>query len=120
RRRSLSRRRPRHGTAVRGRRVRRSGAPGAWPDHPSLRAGLGRPVTECPVARSARARPDAPALIWRGRTSSYRDLDALIRRWHGAIAARGPARIAVRGENQPKMVALIHAAARAGVPLALL
>jgi len=77
-------------------------------------------VTGCPVARSARARPEAPALIWRGRTSSYGDLDALVRRWHGTIAARAPTRIAVRSENRPELVALVHASARAGVPVALL
>jgi len=77
-------------------------------------------VTECPVARAARLSPDAPALVWEGRSSTYRDLDTLVRRWHGALVASGPQRAVVRSENRPELVALLHAAARAGVELALL
>jgi len=76
-------------------------------------------VTECPVARAARLRPDAPALVWNGRVSTYRDLDALVRTWHGALAARGARRAAVRSENRPELIPLLHAAARAGIELAL-
>ncbi len=76
-------------------------------------------MTECPVARAARLRPDAPALFWNGRVSTYRDLDALVRTWHGALAASGARRAAVRSENRPELIALLHAAARAGVELAL-
>jgi o-succinylbenzoate---CoA ligase len=77
-------------------------------------------VSECPVARAARVRPDAPALVWKGRVSSYRDLDAEVRRWHGALAANGARRAAVRSENRPELIALLHAGARAGVELAFL
>jgi len=77
-------------------------------------------VSECPVARAARVRPDAPALVWKGRASSYRDLDAEVRRWHGALAASGAQRAAVRTENRPELIALLHGAARAGVELAVL
>jgi o-succinylbenzoate---CoA ligase len=77
-------------------------------------------VTECPVARAARLRPDAPALAWNGRASTYRDLDAVVRAWHGALAASGARRAVVRSENRPELVALLHAAPRAGVELALL
>jgi o-succinylbenzoate---CoA ligase len=76
-------------------------------------------VTDCPVARTARLRPDAPALVWEGRASTYRDLDALVRRWHGALLASGARRAVVRSENRPELVALLHASARAGVELAL-
>ena len=75
---------------------------------------------ECPVARAAGLRPNAPALVWRGRTWSYGDLDALVRRWHAALAAAGFRRAVVRSENRPEIIALLHGAARAGVELALL
>jgi o-succinylbenzoate---CoA ligase len=77
-------------------------------------------VTECPVARAARMRPDARALVWNGRASTYRDLDALVRKWHGALSAQGTTRAVVRSENRPELIALLHAAARAGVELAVL
>jgi len=77
-------------------------------------------VSECPVARAARLHADAPALIWKGRTFSYQDFDALVRRWHGALEASGARRVAVRSENRPELIALLHAAARAGVELASL
>ncbi|MFL5310054.1 MAG: class I adenylate-forming enzyme family protein [Myxococcales bacterium] len=77
-------------------------------------------MIECPVARAARLRPDAPALVWEERISTYRDLDALVCRWHGALLASGARRAVVRGENRPELVALLHAAARAGVELAVL
>jgi o-succinylbenzoate---CoA ligase len=77
-------------------------------------------VIECPVARAAALRPDAPALLWQGRRWNYRDLDALVRRWHGALAATGLRRAVVRSENRPEMVALLFAAARAGIELAVL
>src|SRR5438067_9837895 len=74
---------------------------------------------ECPVARAASLRADAPALRWHDQTWSYRDLDALVRRWHGALAAAGIRRAVVRSGNRPELVALLHAAARAGVELAI-
>ena len=77
-------------------------------------------MTECPVARAARLRPDAPALIWEGLVSTYRDLDALVCSWHGALLASGARRAVVRSENRPELVGLLHAAARAAVELALL
>jgi len=77
-------------------------------------------VTECPVARAARLRPEGPALAWNGSAWTYRDLDAHVRTWHGALAARGARRAVVRSENRPELVALLHATARAGVELALL
>jgi O-succinylbenzoic acid--CoA ligase len=75
---------------------------------------------ECPVARAARLRPKAPALIWKGRTWSYADLDTLVRRWHAALAATGFRRAVVRSENRPEIVALLHGAPRARVEVALL
>jgi O-succinylbenzoic acid--CoA ligase len=77
-------------------------------------------VIECPVACAARLRPETPALAWNGRVSTYRDLDALVRTRHGGLAASGARRAVVRSENRPELVALLHAAARAGVELALL
>jgi O-succinylbenzoic acid--CoA ligase len=75
---------------------------------------------ECPVARAARQRPHAPALVWKGRAWSYGELDTVVRRWHAALAATGFRRAVVRSENRPEIVALLHAAARARVELALL
>ena len=77
-------------------------------------------MSECPVARAARLRPDTPALIWKGRTFSYQDVDVLVRRWHGALEASGARRVAVRSENRPELIGLLHAVARAGVELASL
>ena len=77
-------------------------------------------MTECPVARAARTRPHAPALVWNGRVSTYRDLDALVRKWHGAVSTSGATRAVVRSENRPELIALLHAAPRAGVELAVL
>jgi o-succinylbenzoate---CoA ligase len=77
-------------------------------------------MTECPVARAARLRPHARALVCDGRSSTYRDLDADVRRWHGALAATAMRRAVVRSDNRPELVALLHAAARAGVELAVL
>jgi O-succinylbenzoic acid--CoA ligase len=77
-------------------------------------------VIECPVARSARLRPDARALVWNGRTWSHAELDALVRRWHAALVETGSRRAVVRSENRPELVALLHAAARARVELAVL
>ena len=77
-------------------------------------------MIECPVARAARMRPEAPALLWKGRTWSYGELDALVGRWHAALAATGFRRAVVRSENRPEMVALLHGAARARIELALL
>jgi O-succinylbenzoic acid--CoA ligase len=77
-------------------------------------------VIECPVARAAQLRPNAPALLWKGRTWSYAELDALVRRWHAALEKTGSRCAVVRSENRPELVALVHAAARARVELALL
>jgi len=77
-------------------------------------------MNECPVARAARLRPGGRALVGNGHASTYRDLDAAVRRWHGALAAHGSGRAVVRSENRPELVALLHAAPRAGVELAVL
>jgi O-succinylbenzoic acid--CoA ligase len=85
-------------------------------------------VIECPIARGASLRPAAPALRWRDHTWTYRELDVLVRRWHGALARFGDTilncanrqRAVVRSENRPEIVALVFAAARAGVEVALL
>jgi O-succinylbenzoic acid--CoA ligase len=77
-------------------------------------------MTECPVARAARLRPEGRALVCDGRSWTYRDLDAEVRRWHGALAASAKRRAVVRSDNRPELVALLHAAARAGVELAVL
>ena len=79
---------------------------------------------ECPVARSARLSPAAPALIFRGETIDYRAYDALVRRWQARLAAgrRGGnlERVWAIGTSTPDTLALVHAAARARVPVALL
>ena len=77
-------------------------------------------MIECPIARAAWLRPRARALRWHDRAWKYDELDALVRRWHGALAPTGLRRAVVRSENRPELVALLFAAARAGVELALL
>jgi o-succinylbenzoate---CoA ligase len=73
---------------------------------------------ECPVARAARESPDAPALSFRDQRWTWREVDEQVRRWHGALAHLRPgARVVVRSENRPDIVALLHACARAGVAL---
>ncbi len=80
-------------------------------------------VSECPVAA---APPEATALVFEsaggagGARWSYAQLDAEIRRWHGRLSGLGRTRIAVLSGNSPALVALIHAAARAGCEIALL
>jgi len=77
-------------------------------------------VIECPLARSARHRPDAIALRSASEAWTYERLDGEARRWHGALVRAGVEpgdRIAVRSANRPQIVALLHASARAGAAL---
>src|SRR5205814_1417551 len=120
RQRSVAGRRTRDWAAARERRVRGSRGARARTDRASRSCRAGGAVIECPVARAARMRPEAPALLWKGRTWSYGELDALVGRWHAALAATGFRRAVVRSENRPEMVALLHGAARARIELALL
>ncbi|MFL5249756.1 MAG: AMP-binding protein, partial [Myxococcales bacterium] len=73
-------------------------------------------MTECPVARNARERPDSTALRFGTSTWTWARLDAEVRLWHGALLRErvGPGdRVAVRSPNRPEIVALLHACARA-------
>ncbi len=81
---------------------------------------------ECPVARAARLRPDAPAIEFRGESLTWAQLDERVHDWHGriaalaALAASDRLRLFAPGVSSPDTVALVHAAARAGAALALL
>ena len=75
---------------------------------------------ECPVAAAARARPDAPAVIFEGRTWAWAEADREV----SAVAARLEVepgdRVAVRMWNCPELAWLFFATARRGavfVPL---
>lgn len=76
-----------------------------------------------PIARHARARPDAPALLGPSRTWSYREMDAAVARRHAGLRAAGVEgghRVALRMDRGAEMVVLLWALWRAGavaVPL---
>jgi O-succinylbenzoic acid--CoA ligase len=78
-------------------------------------------VIECPLARSARLRPDAVALrSGNGPPWTYAQLDLEARRWQGALVRSGVKpgdRVVLRSANRPGIVALLHACARAGAAL---
>ncbi|MFL5418478.1 MAG: class I adenylate-forming enzyme family protein [Myxococcales bacterium] len=77
-------------------------------------------MTECPVARNARERPDSTALRFGTSTWTWARLDTEVRLWHGALLRErvGPGdRVAVRSPNRPEIVALLHACARARAAL---
>jgi O-succinylbenzoic acid--CoA ligase len=76
-------------------------------------------VTECPVARAARLRPGAAAIEIRGETVSYAQLEDRVQDWQRRIAGAAP-RLFAPGVSSVETVALVHAAARAGVAVALL
>ncbi|TMA16931.1 MAG: 2-succinylbenzoate--CoA ligase [Deltaproteobacteria bacterium] len=76
-------------------------------------------MIECPLARSARLHPDAPALRFGASTWNYAQLDDEVRRWHGALLRAGVRegdRVVVRSPNRPEVVALLLACARAEIP----
>lgn len=78
-------------------------------------------MISCPVASAPQ---EATALLFHGAAGvgdlrfSYAQLSAQVARWHGRLA--GQRRVAVLSGNSPMLVAIIHAAARAGCELALL
>lgn len=74
----------------------------------------------CPVEGWARARPAAPAIVFRGAELSYEALDGLVGRLQALLRALGAPRVVAMGESSPQTVALVHAAAREGVAVALL
>ncbi|MBB5696393.1 class I adenylate-forming enzyme family protein [Muricoccus pecuniae] len=66
------------------------------------------------------AQPDGTALEFEGRAWSYGQLDGLVARWAGWLAAKGVAAgdtLAVMAQNDPNTVALLFAAARLGAIL---
>lgn len=80
-------------------------------------------IVECPVAAAAREHPQGEALVHAGNVLDYTGLDAGVRRMSSALRARGISagqRVAVLANNSPAVVLLLHAAARARVPLVLL
>jgi O-succinylbenzoic acid--CoA ligase len=80
-------------------------------------------VVECPVAAAARDNPAGDALVHAGTTLDYARLDAEVRRMSSVLLARGlrtGQRIAVLANNGAGVVLLVHAAARARLPLVLL
>ena len=77
-------------------------------------------MIECPLARSARLHPDAPALRFGASTWTYARLDGEVRRWHGALLRGGVRegdRVVVRSPNRPELVALLLACGRAEAAL---
>jgi amino acid adenylation domain-containing protein len=77
------------------------------------------PFTAIPdqVVATAAAHPDAPALIWPGGTTSYRDFVAGVDRLAGALAAAGVRPgdvVGVLAERGPELVTAVHAVQAAG------
>ncbi|MDP1828380.1 MAG: AMP-binding protein [Archangium sp.] len=75
---------------------------------------------ECPVALAARARPDAPALIFEGRTWTWAEADRAVSAVAAELRVEPGDRIAARGWNSPELAWLFFAAGRVGatfVPL---
>lgn len=71
----------------------------------------------CPVRAAAEATPEAPALVWKGETWSYAQLDSLVEK--SAVALRAQAvtagtRVPVRSANSPEVAVLFHALGRVG------
>lgn len=79
------------------------------------------PRLRCPVARAAWTRPHAVAIELRGERVTYAGLDERVRAWHGRILAGGPRplRIFAAGASSVDLIAMVHAAGRAGAALAL-
>jgi acyl-coenzyme A synthetase/AMP-(fatty) acid ligase len=66
------------------------------------------------VTRHARARPDAPALIWRGSTTSYRDLVSMTATAARELAGLPPGPLGIAAAKSPQTVALILGCLAAG------
>jgi O-succinylbenzoic acid--CoA ligase len=69
---------------------------------------------------AARRTPDAPALLFAGRTWTYAQLNAWVARWTLALAEKAVGagdRVAVLAPNRPEVVALLFAARRRGATL---
>jgi len=69
------------------------------------------------LTQTARRLPDAPALLWRGRTWSWAELDARVDRLAAALRARGVApgdRVLVHARNSNAMVESMWACWKAG------
>ena len=80
---------------------------------------MGCAVT-CPVSLAARARPDAPALIFGGRTWTWGEVDREVSAVAEGLVVEAGDRIAVRSWNSPELVWLFFACGRRGatfVPL---
>lgn len=80
----------------------------------------------CPVAAAAQRAPEALALVAGSTRWTYAQLEAEVARWQTRLerlvpaSSQGTRRIAVLSNNSPALLAVIHAAARAGIELALL
>lgn len=75
---------------------------------------------DCPVFLSARARPDSPALLFGGRTWSWRDADGAVSGVVETLRSLGVSRgdrVAVRAWNCPELAWLFFATARVGATL---
>ena len=75
---------------------------------------------ECPVAAAARARPDAPAVIFEGRTWTWAEADREVSAVAASLDVEAGDRVAVRMWNRPELAWLFFACSRKGavfVPL---
>jgi acyl-coenzyme A synthetase/AMP-(fatty) acid ligase len=66
------------------------------------------------VARHARARPDDPALLWRGAAVTYRELAAGMRAGAGWVADAAPGPVGVAAEKSPGAVMFVLGCLAAG------
>jgi o-succinylbenzoate---CoA ligase len=75
---------------------------------------------ECPVAAAASSRPEAPAVIFEGRTWTWAEAELEVAGLAASLEVSPGDRIAVRAWNRPELAWLFFAAARRGavfVPL---
>ena len=79
---------------------------------------MGRAVKrDCPVFAQARARPEAPAVIFEGRVWTWAEAHRAVSAVASALRVQRGDRVAVRAWNTPELAWLFFAAARLGATL---
>ena len=71
----------------------------------------------CPVRAAAERDPGGPALVWKGDTWTWAQLDQLVEAVSRALKAQGVGvgqRVPVQAANEPQLVLLFHALGRVG------